>query len=170
MSAILDGRCYGVVRARPGRELPYSRRVEASVVVSIVAVLVAACSLVVALRADRRAGRAEARSLRARLVVEPHGSSGDMAGRHFDVHVRNVGLGAARDVRVWLEDESGRAVSSRSGGNAVAIAPGEDPVPLMLTVAEASLPPPPVSFSVWVAWSDDAGHHERERAGVSVST
>jgi hypothetical protein len=164
----------GRARVLPAGSCRTLGRVDTSVVVSIVAVLVAAGSLVVALRADRRAGRAEARGFRAQLVVEPSGSGGAPTGepgvRRFDVTVRNVGLGVARGVRVWLEDESGRAVSSRSAGNAVTIAPGEEPVRLSLTVAEASLPPPPVSFSVWIAWSDEAGRHEREHAGVTVST
>lgn len=142
---------------------------EASLVVSIAAVVVAAGSLAVAIRADRRAGRAESRGLRARMAVEPLGSAGDATGRRFDVRVRTVGPGVARDVRVWLTDESGEAVSSRMPADALTLAPDDEPVRLSLTLAEASLPPPPVSYPVWVAWSDEAGDHE-EPAGVAVST
>jgi hypothetical protein len=144
--------------------------VDGSLIVSIVAVLIAVGSLALAVRADRRAGRAEARGLRAQVVVEPRGSVGEPSTRRFDLRVRNVGAGVAHGVRIWLEDEAGRLVSSRAGGEAFTLAPGDDPVEVLLSVAEAALPPPPVSFSVWTSWSDAAGHHERESAGVSVST
>jgi hypothetical protein len=143
---------------------------EGSLVVSIVAVLIAVSSLALALRADRRAGRAEARSLRAHLVVEPRGSGSTPSGRRFDLRVRNVGSGVARSVRVWLEDESGRVVSGPTDREPLTLAPSDDPVDVSLTVSEAALPPPPVSFSVWIAWSDGAGAHERVPAGATVST
>ncbi len=142
-----------------------------SIAVSTVAVLIATGSLVLAIRADRRSGRAESRGLHALLAVEPRDSGGDPSGgRRFDLDVRNVGLGVARGVRVWLEDEAGRAVSSVAGGDASTVAPGDAPVRLLVHVSETALPPPPVSFSVWISWSDGAGRHEREPAGVTVTT
>jgi hypothetical protein len=143
---------------------------ESSLLVSIFAVLVAAVSLVLALRADRRASRAEARGLRAHIIVEPYAMSSGPAGRRFDIRVRNVGSDVAHEVRIWLENESGRVVSTPTHGSAPALAAGEDPVEIALTVPEAALPPPPVSFSVWMSWSDRAGRHERSASGVSVST
>jgi hypothetical protein len=143
---------------------------EDSLAVSFLAILIAAGSLALAFRADRRAGRAEARGLRAHVVIEPHGSSGGPSGRRFDLRVRNVGSDVARDVSIWLEDESGRIVSTPAVASTLTLAPGEDPVDIALTVPDAALPPPPVSFSVWMSWSDSAGHHGHSASGASVST
>ena len=150
---------------------------DTSLVVSVVAIGIAAGSLALALRADRRASRAEAGGLRAHIVVEPRASGRAPAGRRFDLSARNVGSDVARDVSIWLEDESGRIVATTTtagggvgGGGALTLAPGEDQVAVVLTVPDAALPPPPVSFSVWMSWSDRAGHHARSAAGVSVST
>ena len=145
---------------------------DTSLVVSVVAIGIAAGSLALALRADRRASRAEAGGLRAHIVVEPRASGRAPAGRRFDLSARNVGSDVARDVSIWLEDESGRIVATTAdgSGSALTLAPGEDPVGVVLTVPDAALPPPPVSFSVWMSWSDRAGHHARSAAGVSVST
>lgn len=84
--------------------------------------------------------------------------------------MRNVGSGVARGVRVWLEDEAGRVVSSVAGGEALTIVPGDDAVGVSVLVSEAALPPPPASFAVLVSWSDAAGEHDREDAGVAAST
>jgi hypothetical protein len=138
--------------------------------VSIVAVLIATCSLALAWSADRRARRAEARGLRADLVVEQTGSSSEMRGRRFDLEVRNVGSGVARGVRVWLENEAGRVVSTVAGDAALTLAPDEDPVALGVTVSEDTLAPPPVVFGVLISWSDGEGHHERHDTGVTAST
>ena len=43
-------------------------------------------------------------------------------------------------------------------------------VGVSLVVSESGLPPPPVPFAVWIAWSDGAGDHERRPAGLTVST
>lgn len=143
---------------------------DASMVVSILAILVAAGSLALAARADRRASRAEARGLRADLIVEPTGSSSDPKGRRLLLSVRNVGSGVARGVRVWLEDEAGRVVSTVAGDAALTLAPDDDAVALGVTVFEATLPPPPIVFPVMISWSDGAGHHERHDTGVTAST
>jgi hypothetical protein len=143
---------------------------DGSILVSIVAVFIAAGSLVIAIRADRRAGRAESRGLHADLVVEQTGSTSDPKGRRVVLRVRNVGLGVARGVHVWLEDEAGHVVSSVAGGESLTLAPDQDGVPLSVTVSEAALPPPPVAFPVLVSWSDGAGEHEREHAGVTATT
>jgi hypothetical protein len=144
--------------------------VDRSLVVSIAALVIAGGSLAIAIRADRRAGRAEARGLRAEVVVEPSASSSDPKGRRFPLGVRNVGSGVARNVHVWLEDEAGRIVSSIAGGEGLTLVPNDDPVVLGVVVSDASLPPPPVTYSVFISWSDGAGEHERVDARVSVST
>jgi hypothetical protein len=143
--------------------------VDASVVVSIVAVLVSAVSLMLALRADRRAARAEGRRLAARPVVSLQATSPDVAGRRFDFELRNAGLGLAERVRVSLVNESGDVVATmpRAGTTLV---PGDEPVGVSLVVSESGLPPPPVQFAVWISWSDGVGHHERRPAGLTVST
>ena len=143
---------------------------DGTLAISIVAVAIAAVSLALAVRADRRAGRAEARGDRARLVVEPYGSAVGQSGRRFDLGVRNVGLGVATRVRVWLEDESGRTVARGSAPEALTLVPGDEPVAIAVIVPDSALPPPPVAFSVWIAWSDGAGDHDRRPAGVTVST
>ena len=142
---------------------------EASLVVSVVAVLISAISLTLALRADRRASRAEGRRLAARPVVSLHGTSTDAAGRRFDLELRNGGHGLAERVRVSLVNESGDVVATmpRAGTTLV---PGDEPVNVSLVVPESGLPPPPVPFAVWIAWSDGTGEHERRPAGLTVST
>jgi hypothetical protein len=143
--------------------------VEASLVVAIVAVLISAVSLALALRADRRASRAEGRRLAARPVVSLLGTTSDAAGRRFDLELRNAGQGLAERVRVSLVNESGDVVATmpRAGTTLV---PDGDPVTISLVVPESGLPPPPVPFAVWIAWSDGVGEHERRPAGLTVST
>jgi hypothetical protein len=143
--------------------------VDVGLVVSIVAVVVAAGSFVVALRAERRATRAESRAGRARIAVEPGLSHVEPAGRRFELRVRNVGAGVAWTVRVWLENEAGRVISSVAGGGALTLASGEETA-VSVTVSEATLPPPPIAFPVLVSWTDAAGSHDRHDAGVSAST
>ena len=137
---------------------------------SILALLVASGSVALALRADRRASQAEAHGRRAHLIVESPGASSGVAGLLFDLRVRNVGSAVARDVTVWLEDESGRVASAPAGGTIAALSPAQDPVRLELTVSDAALPPPPVSFGVRMSWTDLAGRHERVASGITVST
>jgi hypothetical protein len=142
---------------------------DTSLVVSIVAVAISAVSLTLALRADRRAGRAEGRRLAARPVVSLVATSPDVAGRRFDFELRNGGQGLAERVRVSLVNESGDVVATmpRAGTTLV---PGDEPVGVSLVVPESGLPPPPVPFAVWIAWSDGAGDHERRPAGLTVWT
>ena len=137
---------------------------------SVLALLVASGSVVLALRADRRASQAEAHGRRAHLVVESPGAIRSATGLLFDLRVRNVGSAVARDVTVWLEDESGRVVSAPAGHTIAALSPAQDPVGLELTVSDAALPPPPVSFVVRMSWTDLAGRHERVASGTTVST
>lgn len=143
---------------------------DAGLVLSIVAVLISTLSFVLAVRADRRAGRAETRGLGARPVVELHESENDSSGRRFELGLRNVGLGVAHGVRVFLVNESGDVVAASSREHALTLAPDEAPAPISLTIPEASLPPPPVAFSVWISWSDELGEHDRRPAGLSVFT
>lgn len=143
---------------------------DGSLIVSIVALGIALGSLALALRADRRASRAESHGLQALVVVDAGSSSGSPSGRRFDFRVRNVGREVARDVDIWLEDESGRVVADSDGGSRPTLAPGESPVEISLTVPDRSLPPPPVTFSVWISWTDRTGHHDRAPAGIDVST
>lgn len=156
--------------AAPSRALPYPRAIDGSLIVSILALLVASGSVALALRADRRASQAEAHAHRAHLIVESPGVRSGGAGLLFDLRVRNVGSAVARDVTVWLEDESGRVVSVPGGGTIAALSPGQNPVTLELTVSDAALPPPPVSFGVRMSWTDLAGRHERVASGTTVST
>jgi len=154
---------------RNRRELSYARPVDESVIVSIVAVAISAVSLALALRADRRAARAEGRGLSARPVVELLRTSVDAAGRRFDLHLRNAGPGLADRVRVSLVNECGDTVATmpRAG---TPLLPGDEPIVVSLVVSENALPPPPVPFAVWIAWSDATGDHERRPAGLTVST
>ncbi len=142
---------------------------EAALVVSIAAVVISAVSLAFAVRADRRASRAEGRRLRAQPVVELARTSVEAAGRRFDLHVRNAGHGLAKGVRVSLVNESGDTVATmpRAGTTLV---PGDEPIAVTLVVSETGLPPPPVPFAVWIAWSDATGDHERRPTGLTVST
>jgi hypothetical protein len=143
--------------------------VDASLVVAIAALLISAVSLTLALRADRRASRAEGRGLAARPVVSLRERSVDTAGRRFEFELRNAGQGLAERVRVSLVNESGDVVATmpRAGTTLV---PGDEPASISLVVPESGLPPPPVPFAVWIAWSDGVGDHERRPAGLTVST
>jgi len=143
--------------------------VEPSLVVSIVAALISAVSLTLAIRADRRAARAESLRLAARPVVSLLGTTPDPNGRRFDLELRNAGQGLAERVRVSLLNESGDVVATmpRAG---TTLLPGEEPVRISLVVPESGLPPPPVPFAVWIAWSDGTGEHARRPAGLTVST
>ena len=142
---------------------------EPALFVSIAAVLISAISLALALRADRRASRTEGRRLRAQPVVELARTSAEASGRRFDLHLRNAGHGLAKRVRVSLVNESGDTVATmpRAGTTLV---PGDEPAVVTLVVPESALPPPPVPFAVWIAWSDATGDHERRPAGLTVST
>jgi DNA-binding transcriptional LysR family regulator len=143
--------------------------VDASLVVAIVAVLISAVSLMLAIRADRRSSRAEGRRLAARPVVSLLGTSPDAAGRRFDLELRNAGQGLAERVRVSLVNESGDVVATMARAGTTLV-PGDEAVTVSLIVPESGLPPPPVPFAVWIAWSDGAGDHERRPAGLTVST
>lgn len=136
---------------------------------SIVALSISAISVGFAVRADRRATRVESRGVSAHPVVELVRSSADPEGRRFELHVRNAGHGLAERVRVSLVSESGDTVATmpRAGTTLV---PGSRPVAVSLVVPDAALPPPPVPFAVWIAWSDATGDHERRPAGLTVST
>jgi hypothetical protein len=125
----------------------------ATLTVSNLALLIAGISLVLALRSDRRAKRAEQRALGAEdraeradereerrdereaeeavarrrgkpVVVERGGSGGHAASavRH-DYAVRNAGQATISELWLWIEDESGNAVSTRAGGT-IALVPG----------------------------------------------
>ena len=50
------------------------------------------------------------------------------------------------------------------------LVPGDEPVVVTLVVPETALPPPPVPFAVWIAWSDATGTYDRRPAGLTVST
>ena len=135
---------------------------------SIVAVAIAAVSLALAVRADRRAGRAEGRrpprpARRRARSARPSTSR----GARFDLGVRNVGLGVATRVRVWLEDESGRTSPrrvSRAGTHARSRRRARgDRGRSSRTPRFLRLPSP---FAVWIAWSDGAGDHDRRPAGA----
>jgi hypothetical protein len=143
--------------------------VDTSLVVSMVAVLISAVSLTLALRADRRASRAEGRRLAARPVVSLQGTSADVAGRRFDFELQNAGHGLAERVRVSLVNESGDVVATMPRAGTTLVAGGE-PESVSLVVPESGLPPPPVPFAVWISWSDGVGEHERRPAGLTVST
>jgi hypothetical protein len=143
--------------------------VDASLVVSVVAIAIAAGSFALAARADRRASRAESAAARARLAVEPLRSQAGGSGRRFELRVRNVGAAIATAVRVWLEDEAGRPISTVAGGDALVLAPGDETV-VSVVVSDAALPPPPVAFPVVLSWIDAAGAHDRHDTGVTAST
>jgi hypothetical protein len=88
--------------------------------VSVVAFVVAALSAVFAYRADRRAGRAEARAdrmerreLEARLVIEANGASSEGGDRRYAFKIRNHGGARAHGIRVWLVDRDGEDVSTK---------------------------------------------------------
>jgi hypothetical protein len=147
----------------------------AALVVSLVAVVIAFGSLMLAMRADRRAYRAEHRDelrlhreeeeaaerRRGRpVVVLRVGSGGPTADtvRH-EYQVRNGGNAAISEACLWIEDGEGNVVSTRAGGR-LALAPGES---AFMTVEVRQ--PLPEEQELMVQWRDPDGEHT-ESTGI----
>lgn len=136
----------------------------ASLWLSLAAILIAVGSLVIAVRADRRAGRAERREeedfaarRRAQPIILPRGGSGGPTAdpvRH-EYLIRNGGAAPITELWLWIEDAEGRAVSSRSGGRIV-VGPGEATAIIAVELRQP-LPDPPLRLMV--EWRDRDGSH-----------
>jgi hypothetical protein len=148
----------------------------AALTISLVAVLVALGSLVLAVRADRRHGRAEVREERAEERAEAEAAARRQASpvvvpgavdggptaetvRHR-FHVRNAGRASLHDLRLWIEDGAGNVVSERGEAPGV-LAPGDPAVEVGVRVPQ---PLPDVQV-LWVGWRDDDGE-QREDTGL----
>jgi hypothetical protein len=132
--------------------------------------------LLLAVRADRRAYRAEHRDelrlqregadaadrRRGRPVVVPSGGSGGQTAnpvRH-DYQVRNAGNAAITELWLWIVGSEGNIVSTRAGG-AVTLAPGDPPAHMAVEVHQ----PLPDEQELIVQWRDADGEHT-ESTGI----
>jgi hypothetical protein len=133
-----------------------------SVVVSLFALGFAFVSLILALRADRRASRAERGARRGRPVVVPNGGSGGPGA--FSVShnyvVANGGNAVITELALWIVDRGGDVVSTRAGGPVV-LAPGGPPVHMTVEVSA----PLPEEQELMVQWRDADGQHT-ESSGI----
>jgi hypothetical protein len=118
--------------------------------IAIVAVVIAGLSfalavpsLVIAIRADRRKGRAEVRELaeaarrgEGRIEVDPLPSRRRADGRtSVRGRASNLGPGIAYGVHGWLVDADGKQVSTRSDEyRTLGLAPGDEPRELRVVV------------------------------------
>ena len=129
---------------------------DAEIWVTFAALLVAALSLAVALRADRRADRVDRRSRSASLRIAQVGGeievgdSYEPVRQRLDYRIVNHGLATARGVRLWLRDPDGRPASTIAGG------PGRTLTPEARTVESVWLPPDYYAAEpeVWIAYHD----------------
>lgn len=148
----------------------------AALVVSLVAIGIAFGSLILAVRADRRAYRAEHRDelrlqheqaeaeerRRGRPVVVPRGGSGGPTAnpvRH-DYEIRNGGNATITELWLWIVDGDGNVVSTRAGGP-LALAPGDPPAHMAVEVRQ----PLPHEQELTVQWRDADGEHT-ESTGI----
>lgn len=148
----------------------------AAFLVSLVAIGIAFGSLILAVRADRRAYRAEHRDelrlqreqadaaerRRGRPVVTPRGGSGGPTAdrvRH-DYMIRNGGNATITEVWLWIVDGEGNVVSTRAGGQ-LALAPGDPPAHMAVEVPQ----PLPDEQNLMVQWRDADGEHT-ESTGI----
>jgi hypothetical protein len=141
----------------------------AALVVSVVAVGIALGSLALAVRADRRAGRAEGRDTqrlqreeaeaaerrRAKpMVMERGGSGGPTADAvQHNYLVRNGGSATMTELRLWIVDGEGKTASSLAGGQ-FALAPGE-----AAHIGVEIRQPIPEEQELMVQWRDADGQH-----------
>lgn len=166
----------GLAAFRPAMRAAYGGVDVAALIVSLAAVGIALSSLILAVRADRRAYRAEGRDelrlqredveaaerRRGRPVVVPRGGSGGPtadAVRH-DYLIRNSGYATITEVWLWIVDSERNVVSTPAGGQLV-IAPGDAPVHMAVEVRQ----PLPDEQELMVHWRDADGEHT-ESTGI----
>jgi hypothetical protein len=124
--------------------------VDASLILSIIAIAVAISSLALAVRTDLRQQRAEKREeqrahreeadaiarRRGRPIFTPRGGSGGSSAfrvKH-DYLVRNLGMAPITELSVWIEDGKRNRVSNIAGG--IALTPPDAPVHLSVEVPQ----------------------------------
>ena len=155
----------------------YVRVDVAAFVVSLFAIAFAGVSLFLSIRTDRRQGRAEERAERqetreeaearerrsGRPIVIPRGGSGgqDAPRIQHDYMLRNAGRATIAELWLWVEDGSGKVVSTRAGGR-VGIAPNETGAAMAVEV----LQPVPEELALMVEWTDAEGRHS-EFTGIN---
>jgi hypothetical protein len=141
----------------------------AAFVVSLFAIGIAFTSLRLAVRADRRADRAEQRDerrlqreeaeaagrRREKPIVVPKGGTTTDRVVIRNYMVRNDGQGTITGLWLWIIDGEGASVSTRAGGEAVVLAPGDSPVHMTVEVRR----PLPVEQELMVEWRDTDGSH-----------
>jgi hypothetical protein len=127
---------------------------------TIIALCVAVVSLALAIRADRRAGRAESQGRRGHPIVTSRGSSMDEGAAVHDYEVRNDGRAVITELRLWVEDGEGDVISTGAGG-ATTLAPNGPPEILTVRVLHHDRQ----EQNLIVEWSDADGEH-RDEPGI----
>ena len=148
--------------------------------ISIGAIVIAAGSLFLSLRADRRAGRGETREerrerreeeaaaarRRGRPVVSPgavHGGPTAAQVTH-EYTVRNTGPATITGLWLWIVDDEHKTVSDVAGGETLVLAQGDAPA-----LASVAVPQPlPDEQMLMVRWRDIDGEHT-EPTGIRPS-
>ena len=96
-------------------------------IVSIVAICVAVVSLLLAIRADRRAARLETRGRQANPIVRSRGPSGSDREINYGFDVFNDGPATITRVDVWIADHEGNPISTGAGRDLVLEAGKSEP-------------------------------------------
>jgi hypothetical protein len=134
-----------------------------AICVSGISIAIALGSLVVSIRADRRAGRAEKAGQQANPIVTSAGASGPSGGEmdyHFTVF--NDGPATITRVEIWIADHEGQPIST--GDNRPSVLTAKESV--ILTVKLVN--PERKDRIVWVRWRDPTGEHEKPNPDVYV--
>jgi hypothetical protein len=132
------------------------------VIVSVVAICVAVVSLLLALRADRRAARLEKGGRQANPIVTSRGTSGSGQDLNYAFDVYNDGPATITRVELWIADHEGRVISTGDTRDLVLRA-GES-IPLSVKIVNPEIP----SRVVWIRWRDLEGLHEKPNPEVYV--
>ena len=121
------------------------------------AILISVGSLLLAIRADRRSGRAERATTSAELILVPFGGSSDGANFRHEFTIRNIGQASAHLVQAWLVDERGETVSSVETEPGITIAKDEESRMLGVSTGKHEFP----SLVFVLSWRDGFGPHEQ---------
>jgi len=152
-----------VPRTAPGRA-EFVRVTYAAFRLSLFTVAISFGSLVLTVRADVRASRAERASRQARIIVESSGGSGpadQLLPHTFTFTVRNLGAVYARGVQLWLTNRGGtRKVSSYMASGDLVLVPFEEPMRGSVDLQEELALD---ELDTRIAWTDDDGPHEELR-------
>jgi hypothetical protein len=112
-------------------------------------------SLLLAIRADRRAARLEKRARQAKPIVKSRGPSGNAEDLNYSFDVYNDGPATITRVDVWIADHEGNPISTGAGRDLVLEAGKSEPLVVKMVNPESP------GRVVWLRWKDSEGEHEK---------